>query len=102
MELMIVVLIVGVLVSIAIPVFHGAAANAQKRACFSSERGLEGAYYSYLAGGGAAESVTDWSSLMTALVPSQIATEPTCPAGGTYSWDAATHEVGCTAHGSFH
>lgn len=41
-ELMVVVLIIGILVAIAIPVFNSARATAQERACFANQRTLEG------------------------------------------------------------
>ena len=41
-ELMVVVLIIGILVAIAIPVFNIARARSEERTCFTSLRGLEG------------------------------------------------------------
>ncbi len=51
-ELMVVVLIIGILVAIAIPVFNAAKANAQKRACHSNQRTIEGAAGMYQADSG--------------------------------------------------
>ena len=48
-ELMVVVLIIGILVAIAIPVFGAAKSNAQKKSCFANQRTIEGAANSYLA-----------------------------------------------------
>jgi prepilin-type N-terminal cleavage/methylation domain-containing protein len=48
-ELMVVVLIIGILVAIAIPVFNAATATAKSRACFSNQRVIEGAVQQYLA-----------------------------------------------------
>ena len=48
-ELMVVVLIIGILVAIAIPVFNAASANAKKKACFSNQRTIEGAVQQWLA-----------------------------------------------------
>lgn len=42
-ELMIVVLIIGVLVAIAIPVFYASVTNVERKACFAQQRTLEGA-----------------------------------------------------------
>ena len=42
-ELMVVVLIIGILVAIAIPVFNAAKAKAEERSCFANQRTLEGA-----------------------------------------------------------
>jgi prepilin-type N-terminal cleavage/methylation domain-containing protein len=48
-ELMVVVLIIGILVAIAIPVFNAAQDTAKERACFSNQRVIEGAVQQYLA-----------------------------------------------------
>ena len=48
-ELMVVVLIIGILVAIAIPVFNSAKASAQKKACFANQRTIEGAVQQYVA-----------------------------------------------------
>lgn len=101
-ELMVVVLIIGILVTIAIPTLESAKENAQRKACFSSERAVEGAFYSYEASSGTDASFADWDSLMTALVPTELASTPKCPSGGVYSWDDADHEVLCSIHGSYH
>lgn len=42
-ELMVVVLIIGILVSIAIPTFHRAKALALRRSCFANQRSIESA-----------------------------------------------------------
>ena len=44
--------------------------------------------------------ISDWASLMTAIVPSDVATAPTCPSGGTYTWVQGT--AYCSVHGSYH
>jgi len=48
-ELMVVVLIIGILVAIAIPVFNAASGSARQKACFSNQRTIEGAVQQYLA-----------------------------------------------------
>lgn len=42
-ELMVVVLIIGILVAIAIPVFGAAKTNAQQKTCYGNQRTIEGA-----------------------------------------------------------
>ncbi len=101
-ELMVVVLIIGILVAIAIPVFNAAKANAQKKSCFANQRMIEGAAQTF-----AADSAT--GSLPTAvadLVPTYIKTTPACPAGGpAYSINGSGTVAACTggspAHGHF-
>ncbi len=46
-ELMVVVLIIGILVAIAIPVFNAAKANAQRKSCFANQRTIEGSAQTY-------------------------------------------------------
>jgi len=46
-ELMVVVLIIGILVAIAIPVFTSAKANAMRKTCFANQRTIEGACQTY-------------------------------------------------------
>ncbi len=101
---MVVVLIIGILIAIAIPVFSSVRANAQRKACFSSERTVESAYYTYGANqASSSASFATWNDLMNALVPSELAARPKCPAvGATYSWDPVNKVVQCTSHGSFH
>lgn len=48
-ELMVVVLIIGILVAIAIPVFNAASASARKRACQANLRTLDGAVEQWVA-----------------------------------------------------
>ena len=48
-ELMVVVLIIGILVAIAIPVFNAASDSARERSCHSNQRVIEGAVQQYLA-----------------------------------------------------
>ncbi|MDO8880758.1 MAG: prepilin-type N-terminal cleavage/methylation domain-containing protein [Coriobacteriia bacterium] len=48
-ELMVVVLIIGILVAIAIPVFNAASRTARQRTCHSNQRTIEGAIQQWLA-----------------------------------------------------
>ncbi len=47
-ELMVVVLIIGILVAIAIPIFNNAKSTAQVRACFANQRTVQGAVSMWL------------------------------------------------------
>lgn len=111
-ELMVVVLIIGILVAIAIPVFNTARANAQRRSCFANERTVDGAAHSFEASSGfmpgSAQAdgtgAYSWTNLTTvngatSVIPSYIATVPRCPGQGTYSWDGA--RVDCTVHDQY-
>lgn len=103
-ELMIVVLIIGILVAIAIPVFAAARASAQMKACFSNERTLEGAAETYQAGKGVRWTVgpiLDGGWAMSDFIKDQ----PFCPADVTmapYSIDTSgTVTEGITIHGHY-
>jgi len=110
-ELMVVVLIIGILVAIAIPVFNSAKANAQKKTCFANQRTLEGAAQTY-----AAENDGILPAAISSLAPSYVKEFPDCPvttqAGDTdyTSIEASTGTVllgnhaaltGVQAHGHF-
>lgn len=99
-EIMIVVVIIGILVMIAVPIFNHSRANATQKACFANERIIDGAYASYATSAGAhPDDITDWASLEAHLVPDELKTMPICPAGGTYTWSAG--EVSCSVHGRY-
>lgn len=95
-ELMVVVLIIGILVAIAIPVFNAAKAKAQERTCFANQRTIEGAFQTYTAEQDAAPAD------VAALVPTFIKSAPTCPdTGAGYTFDAAGTVADCAEHGYF-
>ncbi|MDI6712972.1 MAG: type II secretion system protein [Anaerosomatales bacterium] len=84
-ELMVVVLIIGILVAIAIPVFNAASRNARLRTCHSNQRTIEGAVQQWLA----ADPNNQWTAkaidgndeLTTG--GAYIKDVPHCPAGTT-------------------
>lgn len=87
-ELMIVVLIIGVLVSIAVPVYAGAATQAQSRSCQSNQRTIFGAATMFIESGGgglgtAGRLTTGGSTWFGILVPGWIKNKPVCPLGET-------------------
>lgn len=101
-ELMVVVLIIGILVAIAIPVFNAAKANAQRKACFANQRTLEGAAQSYAADDNTIVGLTP----ATLVAANYIKEDPECPeaAAAGYSFDDSgtvdAFPAGCT-HGHF-
>ena len=88
-ELMVVVLIIGILVAIAIPVFNAAKANAQRKSCFANQRAIEGMALTYECNTGvrpAAGTITaaGWA------VPAYLKFEPRCPNNNAvYAIDAS-------------
>jgi len=97
-ELMVVVLIIGILVAIAIPVFNASRTNAQKRSCYANQRIIEGAAMTYLADHGAMPTAGAVDSASW-VIPTYIKRAPTCPSGptnGIYSIDASGTVDDCT------
>jgi len=96
MELMIVIVIIGILIAIAIPVYNNFRATAQKRACQSNMRTIlsaDGLYYAE--NNGHATAVGDLTQYM------DNAATMKCPAGGGYTIAAGVVTCGSTSsHGT--
>ena len=92
-ELMVVVLIIGILVAIAIPVFNAAKANAQKRSCHANQRTLEGAAQTY-----SAENNGTMPANVAALVPNYVKVAPLCPRTGSSAAGGYTLTDGTVAN----
>jgi len=96
-ELMVVVLIIGILVAIAIPVFNAAKATAQERTCFANQRTIEGAFQTALAGDLATPITT-----VAGLTPNYIKVSPECPdTGALYTTTDGITVANCATHGHF-
>jgi len=85
-ELMVVVLIIGVLIAIAIPVFNAAKANAQKKGCFANQRMIEGAAQTYQSVEGQLPPAGGISGTNNWAAPIYLKDTPHCPYGavGTF------------------
>ena len=89
-ELMVVVLIIGILVAIAIPVFNAASASARKSACYSNQRTIEGAVQTYQVGLNALPTAGTVDGSHPLVVNGYIKRPPECPLGGqAYAIDAS-------------
>ena len=98
-ELMIVILIIGILVGIAVPVFLAARGSAEKGTCQSNMKTIKSASNIR-----AASNDGTYPLSMGDLVPSYIEKTPTCPQNATnitVTWNA-THppDVSCNVHGT--
>ena len=89
-ELMVVVLILGVLVAIAIPVYHAVTGVAGLNTCLANQRTIEGAVQMYRASEGAMWTQqhrlngNGTPDTCDALVPGYIKTAPKCPESGKF------------------
>lgn len=103
-ELMVVVLIIGILVAIAVPVFLGARANAEVKSCQANQRTMNGAIQTSIANGGTAPAAagnvhlptdTSWGQFLVGGASPTVKTIPHCPLGV-----AATNEYHVSATGT--
>ncbi len=96
-ELMVVVVIIGILVAIAIPLYAGVQANARQNACDANVRTLAGAVGQYEAEtGNAPTALSDlWTETSDGL--QMIEEEPECPDDGlsTYGLNGRTITRSC-------
>ncbi|NTW29084.1 MAG: prepilin-type N-terminal cleavage/methylation domain-containing protein [Coriobacteriia bacterium] len=88
-ELMVVVLIIGILVAIAIPVFNNASNNARIKSCQANMRTIEGAYQTYMANNGTAITAATTVVSGGILVPGFIAAVPACPSDPNFGTTTA-------------
>ncbi len=91
MELMIVIFILAILVSIAIPVMFRLIANAKRRTCQANLRIIDGQANAFYIENGI------YPSSVMSLVPSFIRDEPRCPVvpNSAYIWDSLEAKVIC-------
>lgn len=96
-ELMVVVLIIGILVAIAIPVFNAAKANSEAKSCRASMRTVAGQARAYEAEEGALPA-----TVADLVAGEYLKSAPVCPTGGVYTdVDATTGEITCGIHTSY-
>lgn len=92
-ELMIVVVIMGILVAVAIPIYGAVTENAEKKTCADNQRTIQSMVTTYQMTGGAGGSQIPWTDIEGTGLTSDTdflamfegGTLPVCPAGGTYS-----------------
>lgn len=96
-ELMVVVLIIGILVAIAIPVFNTASEAARLRTCQSNQRTIEGAVQQYLASSANATwsaGVINDTNILTSGTSPYIKTAPKCPSAGATNFYYGVNAAG--------
>ncbi len=110
-ELMIVILIIGILVGIAVPVFLAAQNNAKKKTCLSNQRNFMSAADIFAADEDGYPTTAPQAGLGGRTWPDDyydgvlVDNAPSCPSGGTvtvvYGDDNETRpETDCDSHGA--
>ena len=94
-EIMIVVLIISILLSIAVPGFINARETSQGTACDKTRRGLDDAKVAWAIETGAASKDVP---TMADLVPVYLKQIPSCPTSGTYTLGDTDTPVTCSVH----
>jgi len=102
-ELMVVLLIIGILIAIAIPIYNSTQKNAKQRACDANIRTIEGAAAQYYSTVGEWPSMSDLTKATDDEDNRYIKENPQCPFGEnlldentvTYKIDENTGEVRC-------
>ena len=84
-ELMVVVVIIGILVAIAIPVYRGVQERAEARANDANKKIIESAIEVYLTEGGSIEDLTGEEGLQILEEKKLLKEIPKPPGGGSYS-----------------
>ena len=95
-ELIVVIVVIGILAAVAVPKFLDLSDSAKAAACKQNQATIETAAsigYANAAIGGSAAYPTDIDAMVTADL---LAEAPTCPGGGTYTYDNTNGEVDCS------
>ena len=99
-ELMVVVVIIGILVAIAVPVYRNIQNNAAENACAANIRTIEGVLEVYKAD----TNTTTYPADLNTLVPAYIKAIPTCPTNASdgssvaYTYNSTNGTVTCPNH----
>ena len=104
-ELMVVVLIIGILVAIAVPLFNSARNSAQQKTCWANQRTIEGSVEVYRTVTGNLPAAGAISASHVLITASYLEAVPTCPlSSADYTLDAngtiAVASLTCN-HGHF-
>lgn len=94
-EIMIVVLIIGVLLSIAVPQFMTARERTHRTTCYANQQKLEEAKQNWILD---TEQTSSSTPAMGDLVPLYIVRTPTCPTHGVYALGDGLAKVTCPNH----
>jgi prepilin-type N-terminal cleavage/methylation domain-containing protein len=95
-EIMIVVLIIGILMAIAVPNFIQARQSSRKSSCIANLKQMDAGKEQY-----AMDAKLDTGATVTwaNLTPTYMKSQPTCPAGGTYTVAVVGTNPSCSVAG---
>ena len=99
MELLIVVVVIGVLVSIAVPSYKGVLDRTKRAACMANQRSIEIArLYKSLDESDYGSSIADLSDVFIDIgfIGDLDESDLVCPSGGTYLFITNTFEISCS------
>jgi len=104
-EMMIVVLIIGILVSIALPNFMRARENARLRTCVANMKEIQGAIEVWAMETRAAANtpVSSFPTPADLVTLGYLRSLPRCPSNGTYSYigtNLTNYDIQCSIHGN--
>lgn len=105
-ELLVVLLILGILMAVALPLYLSAVADAERKTCRANLQTIGNALHANRVATRASGYPAAGTAVSTAIAP-DLLTVPVCPNGGAYSVEAGTggapFNVECTtaAHGAF-
>ena len=94
-EIMIVVAIIGLLASIAIPSFMKARTTSQQNACINNLRQIESAKEQWAM----ANMKATGAAIVSTDIDTYMKTTPTCPAGGAYTYKVIGTSAACNITG---
>jgi len=95
-ELIVVIVIIGILAAVAVPKFLDLSDGAKAAACKQNQAAIETAAaigYANNAIGGSAAYPADLATMVADGLLDEV---PTCPSGGTYTYDNSTGTVTCS------
>lgn len=96
-EILIVILIIGMILSIAVPAWMGIRQKSRITACAENRRVINDAKQQWALDKGMSSVSTP---VQTDLVNEFLKSMPKCPEGGTYTFDSVNSPANCSIHGS--
>lgn len=99
-ELMVVLIIIGILVAIAIPIYNKTQENARKETCKANLRTIDGAIAQYAIENNKNMDDIDTNESTTVydLLKDYLKEQPVCPSGGEYSIEDGAAQCSVEGH----